>query len=830
MNDKNVKLLLKGLDCANCANKIEEKVNNLQEVNEANVNFSRGFIVIEKKDNIDKDDLIIKVKEIVNKLEPDVIVEEVVGNKKSPSNNLKNCGCGHNHEHNHDHNDKNEDEGNDIKLLLKGLDCANCAGKIEKKVNDLQDVKEANLNFSMGFIMIEKKSEADRSNLINEVKDIVNKLEPDVVVEEVSKYKKLNVCNSDGCRCDGHKEHHGESVEEETKENGIRDKYFLALGIVIYAIAIFTKDKFSLAPILFILSYILVGGKVVYNAARNILKGEVFDENFLMTVATVGAFAIGEYPEAVAVMLFYEIGEMFQGYAVNRSRKSISSLMDIRAEFATLLVDGKEKRIDPEDVSINDIILIKPGERVPVDGIIIEGSTTLDTAALTGESVPRSAEKGNEILSGTINLSGVIKVQVTKEYGESTVSRILELVENAGNKKAKTEKFITKFAKYYTPVVVFSAIAVAVIPPLVVKDAVFTDWLYRALVFLVVSCPCALVISIPLALFAGIGGASNKGVLIKGGNYLEALKDVDTVVFDKTGTLTKGVFKVVKIENIGIEKDELLKIAAIGESFSNHPIAKSIISAYNKEIDKTLAQNYEEISGNGVRVTIEGKEVLIGNVKLMNKFNVKCNLTKEVGTIVHIAIDNEYKGYIVISDEIKKDSKEGIELLKKTGVKNIVMLTGDTKEAAESVAKTLGITKVYSELLPGDKVQKVEELLSNEEENKKVIFVGDGINDAPVLARADIGAAMGGIGSDAAIEAADVVLMRDEITALAEGIKVAKGTNKILWQNIIFSLAVKVIVLILSAFGLANMWEGVFADVGVTLIAVLNSMRALKKK
>ena len=821
MKDKNVKLLLKGLDCANCANKIEEKVNNLQEVNEANVNFSMGFIVIEKKDNIDKDELIIKVKEIVNKLEPHVIVEEVDGNKKSHSNNLKNRGCGHNHEH--------EDKGNYIKLLLKGLDCANCAGKIEKKVNDLQDVKEANLNFSMGFIMIEKKSEADRSNLINEVKDIVNKLEPDVVVEEVSKYKKLNVCNSDGCRCDGYEEHHGESVEEENEENGIRDKYFLALGIVIYVIAILTKDKFSLAPALFILSYILIGGKVVYNAARNILKGEVFDENFLMTVATVGAFAIGEYPEAVAVMLFYEIGEMFQGYAVNRSRKSISSLMDIRAEFATLLVNGKEKRIDPEDVSIDDIILIKPGERVPVDGIIIEGNTTLDTAALTGESVPRTAEKGNEILSGTINLSGVIKVQVTKEYGESTVSRILELVENAGNKKAKTEKFITKFARYYTPAVVFSAIAVAVIPPLVVKGAGFTEWLYRALVFLVVSCPCALVISIPLALFAGIGGASNKGVLIKGGNYLEALKDVDTVVFDKTGTLTKGVFKVVKIENLGIEKDELLKIAAIGESFSNHPIAKSIISAYSKEIDKTLAQNYEEISGNGVKVTIEGREVLIGNIKLMNKFDVNCNPVKEVGTVVHISIDNEYKGYIVISDEVKKDSKEGIELLKKSGIKNIVMLTGDTKEAAESVAKTLEITKVYSELLPGDKVQKVEELLSNEEDNKKVIFVGDGINDAPVLARADIGAAMGGIGSDAAIEAADIVLMRDEITALAEGIKVAKETNKILWQNIIFSLGVKIIVLILSTFGLANMWEGVFADVGVTLIAVLNSMRALKK-
>lgn len=817
MDDKNVKLLLKGLDCANCANKIEEKVNDLKEVKDANVNFSMGFIMIEKNDNMDKDELIMKVKEIVTKLEPDVVVEEA-GKKKS-SKEYKFQG------NNHEDND-------DIKLLLKGLDCPNCASKIEKKVNDLEEVIEANLNFSMGTIVIEKNKEAHKAELIGKVKEIVNKLEPDVIVEEASKNKKLKVCNSEGCGCHGHEHHHegnhrSEDQGEDDEKNS-RDKYFLTLGIIVYVIAILTNGKFNLSPVLFVLSYIFVGGKVVYSAARNILKGEIFDENFLMTVATVGAFAIGEYPEAVAVMLFYEIGEMFQGYAVNKSRKSISSLMNIRAEFATLIIDGKEKRVDPEEVEVNDIILIKPGERVPVDGIIIEGNTTLDTAALTGESVPRNAGIEDEILSGTINLSGVIKVKVTKEYGESTVSRILELVENAGNKKAKTEKFITKFARYYTPIVVFSAVAVAVIPPLLIEGAVFSDWLYRALVFLVVSCPCALVVSIPLALFAGIGGASNEGVLIKGGNYLEILKDVDTVVFDKTGTLTKGVFEVVKVENIDIEKDELLRIAAIGESFSNHPIAKSIRSAYDKEIDKNMAKDYEEISGNGVRVSIEGKEVLIGNVKLMNKFNIEHSTVNEAGTIVHVAIDSKYKGYIIISDEIKKDSKEGIDLLKKYGVKNIVMLTGDNKKAAESVAENLGITQVYSELLPGDKVQKVEELLSKEEENKKVIFVGDGINDAPVLARADIGAAMGGIGSDAAIEAADIVLMRDEITALGEGIKIAKKTNKILWQNIIFSLGIKIIVLILSAFGLANMWEGVFADVGVTLIAVFNSMRALK--
>lgn len=732
----------------------------------------------------------------------------------------------------------------EVKLLLKGLDCANCANKIEQKVNKLAEVKEANLNFSMGFIVIQKNHGINKDELIVKVKEIVNKLEPDVVVEEVSKDKKLNVCNTGGCACHEHHHHHHEHdcnhhehthsdvhhehSHHEHGEKSDRDKYFLVFGAIVYIIAVFSNSKFYLAPLLFVLSYILIGGKVVYSALKNILKGEIFDENFLMTVATLGAFAIGEYPEAVAVMLFYQIGEIFQGYAVNKSRKSISSLMDIRADFATLIVEGKEKKVAPEEVEFNDIILIKPGERVPVDGVIIEGNTTLDTSALTGESIPRNVRNGEEILSGSINLSGVVKVRVTKEYSESTVSRILELVENAGNKKAKTEKFITKFARYYTPTVVFCAVVVAVIPPLLIQGAVFKEWLYRALVFLVVSCPCALVISIPLALFAGIGGASNKGVLIKGGNYLEALKDVDTVVFDKTGTLTKGVFKVVKIENVDIDKEELLRVAAVGESFSNHPIAKSIIKAYDKTVDKNLAKDYEEISGNGIKVSIEGKEVLIGNIKLMNKFGVKNEEVKENGTIVHIAIDGDYKGYLVISDEIKKDSKEGIELLKKVGVKNIVMLTGDTKKVAESVGSALGIQKIYSELLPGDKVQKVEELLAKEGD-KKLIFVGDGINDAPVLARADIGAAMGAIGSDAAIEAADIVLMRDEITSISEGIKIAKETNKILWQNIIFSLGIKILVLILSAFGVANMWEGVFADVGVTLIAVLNSIRALKK-
>ena len=572
-----------------------------------------------------------------------------------------------------------------------------------------------------------------------------------------------------------------------------------------------------------------MGGKVVLSAIRNIFRGQVFDENFLMTVATLGAFAIGNHPEGVAVMIFYEIGELFQSYAVNRSRKSISSLMDIRADYANLIIDGKEKKVDPSEIKIDDIIVIKPGERVPLDGVVIEGNSSLDTSALTGESLPRNIELNDEILAGVINLTGVIRVKVTKEFGESTVSRILELVQNASSKKAQTEKFITKFARYYTPVVVLSAVALAIIPPLVVEGALFSDWVYRALIFLVVSCPCALVVSIPLGLFAGIGGASKNGVLIKGGNYLEALKDVETVVFDKTGTLTKGVFKVVKINTNNIEEGELLRIAATGESFSNHPIAQSILKAYGKEVDKSIISNYEEISGNGIKVNIDNKEVLLGNYKLMNSNGIKYTNSQEIGTVVHVVVDGEYKGNIVIADEVKEDSKEAIEMLKKIGVKKCVMLTGDNKKVAEKIAEELGLDEVYAELLPTDKVAMVEKLLKEKSEKGKLAFVGDGINDAPVLARADVGVAMGGIGSDAAIEAADVVLMRDNPSSLVDAIEIGRKTNRILWQNIIFSLGVKIAVLIPAAIGIANMWEGVFADVGVTLIAVLNSMRALRK-
>ena len=527
-------------------------------------------------------------------------------------------------------------------------------------------------------------------------------------------------------------------------------------------------------------------------------------------------------------MLFYQIGEVFQGYAVNKSRKSISSLMNIRADYANLLKEDTEIKVSPEEVNINDVIVIKPGERVPLDGIILEGTSFIDTSALTGESVPREVTVGNEILSGSINNSGVLKVKVDKEFGESTVARILELVENASSKKAPTEKFISKFAKIYTPIVVIIALLVAVIPPILIKDATFSSWIYKALSILVVSCPCALVVSIPLGFFSGIGAASKKGILVKGGNYLEALKNSEIVIFDKTGTLTKGVFKVTDINPKNITKDELLEVTAMGELYSNHPIAISILKAYGKDINKEYIKNYKEISGHGIEVTIKENNVLLGNSKLMKSKNINYEEVDSIGTIVHVAINGEYKGNIVISDEIKENVKEELKELKKVGIKKTIMLTGDIKNVANKVAEAIGIDEVYSELLPADKVSKVENILNSKSKKGKVLFVGDGINDAPSLARADIGVAMGGIGSDAAIEAADVVLMKDNIKELSEAIKISRKTNKILWQNIIFSLGIKVLVMLLVVLGLTNMWVAVFADVGVTLIAVLNSMRIIR--
>ena len=581
---------------------------------------------------------------------------------------------------------------------------------------------------------------------------------------------------------------------------------------------------------LFVISYIVVGGDVLKRAVKNMNRGQVFDENFLMSVATIGAMLIGEFPEAVAVMLFYQVGELFQSYAVGKSRNSIASLMEIRPDYANVKKGDEIIKVDPDEVQIGDIIVITAGEKIPLDGKVIDGSSMLDTSALTGESVPREVEVGSDILSGSININGVITAEVTKEFEESTVSKILDLVENASSKKSNSEQFITKFARYYTPAVVIMAVLLAVIPPLMIKGATFSDWIYRALAFLVVSCPCALVISIPLSFFGGIGGASKEGILVKGSNYLEALSQTEIAVFDKTGTLTKGVFNVQEIHPQGVSKEELLELTAYAESYSNHPISLSLKEAYGKDIDHQRISDVEELSGHGVTATVDGQKVIAGNIKLMKMMDIPYFEGELIGTVVHVAVDNKYIGYIVIADELKPDAKQAIRELKDADIKQLVMLTGDNQSVGTKVAKELGLDQVYSELLPADKVEKLEELITQKSQNGKLAFVGDGINDAPVLARADIGIAMGGLGSDAAIEAADIVIMTDEPSKIATAINISKKTLKIANQNIIVAIGIKILVLILSALGITTMWSAIFADVGVTILAVLNAFRALNVK
>lgn len=584
--------------------------------------------------------------------------------------------------------------------------------------------------------------------------------------------------------------------------------------------------------VLYMIPYVIIGYDILRKAIKGILNKQVFDENFLMAVATVGAIILGEYTEGVAVMLFYQIGELFQSYAVGKSRKNISELMDIRPDYANIEVDGNIEKVDPDEVEIGSIIIVQPGEKVPIDGIIIEGSTTLNTSALTGESVPRDAGEGDEIISGCINMTGVIKIKTTKEFGDSTVSKILDLVENSSSKKSKSENFISKFAKVYTPAVCYSALALAIVPPLVSmllldNSPMWGEWIYRALTFLVISCPCALVISIPLSFFAGIGGASNHGVLVKGSNYLETLAKTKYVVFDKTGTMTQGVFEVSGIHHSELEDKKLLEYAALAECHSSHPISKSLKKAYGEKIDRSRVTDVEEISGNGVVAKVDGKAVAIGNTKLMNRFGISYKECHHVGTIVHVAIDGAYSGHIVISDIVKPQAKEAIRELKKAGVTKTVMLTGDAKNVGEKVAQELGIEDVYCELLPGDKVAKVEELLNKKSDSDKLVFVGDGINDAPVLSRADIGIAMGALGSDAAIEAADVVLMDDNPVKIAKAIKISRKCISIVYQNIYFAIGIKLVCLVLGAIGIANMWLAIFADVGVMVLAILNAIRAL---
>lgn len=589
--------------------------------------------------------------------------------------------------------------------------------------------------------------------------------------------------------------------------------------------------------VLYLVPYLVIGYDILKKAFKGILNRQVFDENFLMAVATIGAMTIGvyedgDYTEAIAVMLFYQIGELFQSYAVGKSRRNISELMDIRPDYANIEVDEKIEKVDPDEVAVGTVIVVMPGEKVPIDGLIIEGNTTLNTSALTGESLPREAKVGDEVISGCINMTGVLKIKTTKEFGESTVSKILDLVENSSSKKSRSENFISRFAKVYTPAVCYGAVALAILPPLVRMFLMGTNpmwgsWIYRALTFLVISCPCALVISIPLSFFAGIGGASKEGVLVKGSNYLEALSKAKYVVFDKTGTMTQGVFEVSDIHNSTISDEKLIEYAALAECYSSHPISKSLQKAYGKEIDKTRVSDVEEISGHGITANIDGVSVLAGNIKLMNKYGIACEDGDEVGTVVHVAVDGKYAGHILISDLVKPTAKDAISNLKKSGVKKTVMLTGDATKVADTVANDLGIDEVYAELLPADKVSKVEELLAKKNRDEKIVFVGDGINDAPVLSRADIGIAMGAMGSDAAIEAADVVLMDDDPLKISKAIRIARKCMRIVYENIYFAIGIKFICLVLGALGIANMWLAIFADVGVMVIAVLNAIRAL---
>lgn len=602
----------------------------------------------------------------------------------------------------------------------------------------------------------------------------------------------------------------------------------ILISAVLFAVVMLVPFKGWIRLAAFLVPFGVIGWDVLWRAVRNILHGQIFDENFLMSLATVGAFFTGEYPEAVVVMLFYQVGELFQSYAVGKSRKSIATLMDIRPDYANIEKDGKTEQVSPEEVEVGSVIVIMPGERVPLDGVILEGNSAMDTSAITGESMPNDVQSGDDVISGCINQSGVLKVRTTKAYGESTVARILDLVENAGSKKAKTEKFITTFAKYYTPAVVIGAVLLAFIPSIITGD--WIEWVHRAMIFLVISCPCALVISVPLSFFGGIGGASKSGILIKGSSYMEVLAKTEIVVFDKTGTLTKGVFNVTAVHPDHCSEMELLELAAMAEIYSNHPISHSLRDAWNQKIDESRVQEVKEIPGKGVQAFIDGRRVCVGNDKLMESEGAVWHPCHRVGTTIHVAVDGKYAGHIVISDEIKSGAADAIASLKELGIKKTVMLTGDADSVGQSVAKELGIDEAYTKLLPEDKVTRVEELLKYKSDKGALVFVGDGINDAPVLSRSDLGIAMGGMGSDAAIEAADVVLMDDKISRIADAIRISKHTLRIAGQNIVFALAVKIIVLALGALGMANMWEAVFADVGVSVIAVLNAMRALKSE
>ena len=778
--------LLKGLDCPNCAAKIEKEVGELNGVHSSTMNLMKQTLTIDV-DAVSAVSVAKVIESIVHSHEPHVVVSEKIAAQTTKV------------------------------YLLKSLDCPNCAAKIEKEVGELDGVSSSAVNLMKQTLTI-GVNVSSAATVTKQIEAIVHSHEPDVAVSEYIA-EAAPAAKSKETKED----------DDDTRKMTIR----LISGAVIYAAGIILGEFFKVSlPIqlaFLTISYVILGGDVVMKAVKNIAKGRVFNENFLMSLSTVGAFVIGEYPEAVAVMLFYQVGEYFQDAAVKRSRKSIADLMDIRPDAATVSRNGELMVVSPETVVVGEVIVVKPGEKIPLDGIVLEGESMLDTKALTGESVPRSVHQGDEALSGCINQSGVLTIQVTKAFGESTVSKIIDLVENASSRKAPTENFITTFARYYTPVVVILAAILAIAPPLLF-GAEWIEWIRRGFVFLVISCPCALVISIPLTFFGGIGAASKHGVLVKGSNYLEALNSVSTVVFDKTGTLTKGVFKVTDILPVnGFTSEQVLEYAAMAESYSNHPIAKSILTAYGQEIDQAVIADYKEISGHGISVNVSGKLILAGNTKLMDAEKIAYIPCDQAGTKVYVAVDGQFAGCILIADEVKADSKAAIAALKRIGVEKTVMLTGDDEKIGKAVAKQLGLDEYYAQLLPDQKVEKLELLDNKKRAGTKLAFIGDGINDAPVLSRADVGIAMGGLGSDAASEAADVVLMTDEPSKLVEAIEVAKATKRIVIQNIVIALAVKGIFLVLGAFGIAGMWEAVFGDVGVAIIAVLNAMRIMKK-
>jgi len=774
--------VVKNLHCAGCAAKLEGAISEIEGVRGVSLNFMKKKLTVEILEEKAKGFL-----EAINKLaderEPGTIFKEIrKGIKK-------------------------------IKIKVKGLHCAGCAAKIEGEVSKLSYISEASLNFTKQLLHLEVEEVFANGEILADVKDIVDSLEPGIeVAYDDESY--------------GHDHSHGEEHDHSHGDMSKRELISLIVGGVIFILGLFMADSSLLKRGLLTVGYILVGGDIVLKSFGNIRKGRFLDENFLMTIATFGAFAVGEYSEAVGVMLFYKIGEYFQGRAVENSRKSIEGLMDIRPDYANIKkTSGEIKRVNPERVTVGDIIIVKPGEKIPLDGRIMKGSSALDTSALTGESLPRDVVAGDDVLSGSVNKNGVLEIEVSKIFSESTVSKILEMIENASSKKADAEKFITKFARYYTPAVVGSAVAIAVIPGLITGN--YSEWFYRALIFLVISCPCALVVSIPLSFFSGIGAASKKGVLIKGGNYLEALNKVKAVVFDKTGTLTKGRFKVMEVFSISGTKNELLELAAAAEIHSNHPIAKSIMTAFKGKIEEKDIKDYSEIEGHGIKVRYRNIEILAGNNKLLEKYGVEFQREKLPGTVVYVAKNGVYHGYILIADEVKEDAVHAVEALKKIGIVSY-MLTGDNRNVAENIGKSLGIERIHSDLLPNEKVEYFQRI--KEEVQGGVIFVGDGINDAPVLALSDIGVAMGGIGSDAAIEAADMVIMTDEPSKLKDAFSVAGLTRKIVFQNIILALGIKLAVMALGVGGHATMWEAIFADVGVALLAVLNSMRILKNR